>query len=207
MVLLNASLLLWRASTLTDPMTVTQQVFTDDLFCPIGSYAKPWGDSANHMDHGVAHLICQSRLSNFFIFSFCYCSRKPSVSPNSGLNKPLLFSHTSLHICLWHPALKGNSQFRGFQIGAKVIVHLKIFHFHFICKGPDKTTLEASFLSATQGRGGKLIFIAQNMEKIKSTLLKKAKVVVGQWIWFTSLKPIKIVSVFIKHLLTFCKKL
>lgn len=77
------------------------------------------------------------------------------------------------------PALKGNSQFRGFQIGAKVIVHLKIaFHFHFSCKGPDKTTLEASFLSATQGRE-KLIFIAQNMEKIKSTLLKKAKVVVG----------------------------
>ena len=131
------------------------------------------------MDHGVAHLICQSRLSSFFIFSFCYCSRKPSVSPDSGLNEPLLFSHTSLHICLWHPALKGNSQFRGFQIGAKVIVHLKIFHFHFSCKGPDKTTLEASFLSATQGRG-KLIFIAQNIEKIKSTLLKKAKVVVGQ---------------------------
>ena len=64
-------------------------------------------------------------------------------------------------------------------MGAKVIVHLKIsFHFHFGCKGPDKTTLEASFLSATQGRE-KLIFIAQNTEKIKSTWLKKAKVVVG----------------------------
>ena len=71
-------------------------------------------------------------------------------------------------------APEGNSEFRGFQMGAKVIVHLKIFHFHFGCKGPDKTTLEASFLSATQGRE-KLIFIAQNMEKNKIYMAQKGK--------------------------------
>lgn len=165
--------MLGRDGAAIAPSAITHWHFLGCLLHFISSSAEPW---ANRDDRGgrrecpaLFALLTYAAPFHLQLLSLC----------QEAFHDPLLLSHSILCTPLWHLTLKGSSQFPGFHIGAKVSFHLKIsFHFHFSCKGPHKIILKTSSLSATQRRG-KLIFMAQNLEKIKSILLIMANVVVG----------------------------